>query len=256
MFGRKRKNQTDGQICPLCQLLNAEEAESCTRCYYEFTVAAHRQTVSEITTEESDDLFDALLNEEEEADEESPLVDWTGHSFSMDDMTVEVSQYDEGGLVEVDQSVSMDHQFDARFPSGFLGHLGHLHPHDLQRRRHHSCLDAGDQVPVLRGNLDGLVQVYAGWTKNVRGGGQTGTADVQEAHYLGLAVGNDMLGKSAKSVAARAAGVDHDAERGARRDVEHGGEEHADQRQHGERHAKHQRQCALVARRCMRHFLV
>ena len=116
MFGRKRKNQAEGQICPLCQLLNAEEAASCTRCYYEFTVAAHRQTVSEITTEESDNLFDALLNEEEEADEESPLVDWTGHSFSMNDMTVEVSQYDGGGLVEVDQSVSMDHQFDAPQP--------------------------------------------------------------------------------------------------------------------------------------------
>ena len=116
MFGRKRKNQADGQICPLCQLLNAEEAASCTRCYYEFTVAAHRQTVSEITTEESDNLFDALLNEEEEADDESPLVDWTGHSFSMNDMTVEVSQYDGGGLVEVDQSVSMDHQFDAPQP--------------------------------------------------------------------------------------------------------------------------------------------
>ena len=116
MFGRKRKNQAEGQICPLCQLLNAEEAESCTRCYYEFTVAAHRQTVSEITTDESDDLFNALLNEEEEADDESPLVDWTGHTFSMNDMTVEVSQYDEGGLVEVDQSVSMDHQFDAPQP--------------------------------------------------------------------------------------------------------------------------------------------
>ena len=113
MFGRKRKKEADGQICPLCQLLNAEEAESCTRCYYEFTVAAHRQTVSEITDEESGGLFDALLEEDEEADADSPLVDWTSHSFSMDDMTVEVSPYDEDGLVEVDQSVSMEHQFDA-----------------------------------------------------------------------------------------------------------------------------------------------
>jgi hypothetical protein len=31
----------------------------------------------------------------------------------MDDMTVEVSQYDDDGQVEVDQSVSMEHQFDA-----------------------------------------------------------------------------------------------------------------------------------------------
>ena len=89
MFGRKRKKEADGQICPLCQLLNAEEAESCTRCYYEFTVAAHRQTVSEITDEESGGLFDALLEEDEEADADTPLVDWTSHSFSMDDMTVE-----------------------------------------------------------------------------------------------------------------------------------------------------------------------
>ena len=113
MFGRKRKKQADGQICPLCQLANTEDAPSCTRCYYEFTVAAHRQTVSEITDEESGGLFDALLEEEEETDDDSPLVDWTSHSFSMDDMTVEVSPYDEEGMVEVDQSLSMEHQFDA-----------------------------------------------------------------------------------------------------------------------------------------------
>ena len=100
-------------MCPLCQLLNEEGAPSCTRCYYEFTVAAHRQTVSEVTDKESSDLFDSLLDEDEELDEDSPLVDWTSHSFSMDDMTVDVSPYDEDGMVEVDQSISMEHQFDA-----------------------------------------------------------------------------------------------------------------------------------------------
>ncbi len=100
-------------MCPLCQLVNAEDAPACTRCYYEFTVAAHRQTVSEVSEEESSGLFDALLEEDEETDEDSPLVDWTSHSFSMDDMTVEVSPYDQDGVVEVDQSISMEHQFDA-----------------------------------------------------------------------------------------------------------------------------------------------
>ena len=100
-------------MCPLCQLLNEEEAPTCTRCYYEFTVAAHRQTVSEVTDKESSDLFDSLLDDDEELDEDTPLVDWTSHSFSMDDMTVDVSPYDEDGMVEVDQSISMDHQFDA-----------------------------------------------------------------------------------------------------------------------------------------------
>ena len=100
-------------MCPLCQLLNEEDAPSCRRCYYEFTVAAHRQTVSEVTDKESSDLFDSLLEDDEELDEDSPLVDWTSHSFSMDDMTVDVSPYDEDGMVEVDQSISMEHQFDA-----------------------------------------------------------------------------------------------------------------------------------------------
>ena len=100
-------------MCPLCQLLNEKDAPSCTRCYYEFTVAAHRQTVSEVTDKESSDLFDSLLEDDEELDEDSPQVDWTSHSFSMDDMTVDVSPYDEDGMVEVDQSISMEHQFDA-----------------------------------------------------------------------------------------------------------------------------------------------
>jgi len=113
LFGFRKKKQEEGQVCPLCQLLNEEDAPSCTRCYYEFTVAAHRQTVSEVTDKESSDLFDSLLDEDEELDEDTPLVDWTSHSFSMDDMTVDVSPYDEEGMVEVDQSISMDHQFDA-----------------------------------------------------------------------------------------------------------------------------------------------
>lgn len=113
MFGRKRKKQVDGQVCPLCQLVNPHEAEACTRCYYEFTVAAHRQMVNTVESAESGGLFDALLEEDEALDEEAQLVDWTGHSFTMDDMTVEVSQYGEDGLVEVDQNVSMEHQFDA-----------------------------------------------------------------------------------------------------------------------------------------------
>lgn len=113
LFGFRKKKQEDGQVCPLCQLLNEEDAPSCTRCYYEFTVAAHRQTVSEVTDKESSDLFDSLLDDEEELDEDTPLVDWTSHSFSMDDMTVDVSPYDEDGMVEVDQSISMEHQFDA-----------------------------------------------------------------------------------------------------------------------------------------------
>jgi hypothetical protein len=113
MFGWRKKQQPDGMVCPLCQTTNVQEAESCTCCHYDFTVAAHRQVVSEVTEDEKNDLFAELMGDEEIADADNALVDWSAHSFTMDDMTVEVSQYDEDGLVEVDQSVSMEHQFDA-----------------------------------------------------------------------------------------------------------------------------------------------
>ena len=116
MFGWRKKKDVDGKECPLCQLVNAEESEQCTRCYYEFTIAAHRQTVSEVSDEQQGDIFDALMGEDDEVDDESPLVDWTSHKFTMDDMTVEVSQYDDAGVVEVDKSISLESQFEAPEP--------------------------------------------------------------------------------------------------------------------------------------------
>ncbi|MEE2812246.1 MAG: hypothetical protein VX627_04380 [Candidatus Thermoplasmatota archaeon] len=113
MFGWRKKQQPDGMVCPLCQTTNVQEAESCTCCHYDFTVAAHRQVVSEVTEDEKNDLFAELMGDEEIADADNALVDWSAHSFTMDDMTVEVSQYDDDGLVEVDQSISMEHQFEA-----------------------------------------------------------------------------------------------------------------------------------------------
>jgi len=117
MFGWRKKKEVDGKECPLCQLVNAEEVEQCTRCYYEFTVAAHRQTVSEVSAEQQGDIFDALMEDDVETDEESQLVDWTSHKFTMDDMTVEVSQYDDSGVVEVDQNISFENQFEAPIPT-------------------------------------------------------------------------------------------------------------------------------------------
>ncbi len=113
LFDRWKKQKVDGVECPLCQLVNPTGSDSCSRCYYEFDVAAHRQTVSEVSNDEQGDLFDELMDEDDQSDDDSPLVDWTGHSFSMDDMTVDVSQYSEEGAVVVDQNVSMESQFDS-----------------------------------------------------------------------------------------------------------------------------------------------
>jgi hypothetical protein len=116
MFGWRKKQEVDGKQCPLCQLVNTEDADQCTRCYYEFTVAAHRQTVSEVSSEEQSDLFDALLGEDDQNNEDETMVDWTSHKFTMDDMTVEVSPYDDDGIVEVDKAISLENQFDSPNP--------------------------------------------------------------------------------------------------------------------------------------------
>jgi len=113
MFERWKKQKVDGAECPLCQLMNPSDSPTCSRCYYEFDVAAHRQTVSEVSDDEQGDLFDALMEEDDQVRDESPLVDWTGHSFSMDEMTVDVSQYGEEGTVVVDQNISIESQFDS-----------------------------------------------------------------------------------------------------------------------------------------------
>ena len=113
MFDRWKKQKAVGEECPLCQLVNPTGSESCSRCYYEFAVAAHRQTVSEVSDDEQSDLFDELMDEDDQTGDDSPLVDWTGHSFSMDDTTVDISQYGEGGAVVVDRNISMESQFDS-----------------------------------------------------------------------------------------------------------------------------------------------
>ena len=113
MFGRRKKAKVEGIECPLCQLVNPEGSDNCTRCYYEFNVSASQQVVSQVSDDETASLLDAFAEDNDSFDEDAPVVDWTAHRFSMDDMTVEVSDYGEDGAVAVDSHVSMDAQFEA-----------------------------------------------------------------------------------------------------------------------------------------------
>ena len=91
-FKSWRKATPKGEICPSCQHVNQEGSKVCTRCYYQIDRAAFQQD-SDIGEHESSDLLDELmssLEQEETSDQVTPP------SFAMEDLTVEVAQY-EGG---------------------------------------------------------------------------------------------------------------------------------------------------------------
>ncbi|HIH84659.1 MAG TPA: hypothetical protein HA345_04540 [Candidatus Thalassarchaeaceae archaeon] len=110
MFGRRKKEETkDGLTCPLCTLENPLSAESCSRCYYDFTVGTHQQSRSS-----DEKVVNSLLNElnaeVSDSEEDGIDVDWTGHSFDMSDLSVEVSDYGDSEDVTVSSTVGFARQ--------------------------------------------------------------------------------------------------------------------------------------------------
>lgn len=95
-FGRRVEQQ--GKTCPLCETLNPEDAGECSQCYYLLDKSSREQEVAMGSGEENN-LLDELLTETEETEEDESIpVD----VITMDDMTVEVGQYE---LVGDDEEV-------------------------------------------------------------------------------------------------------------------------------------------------------
>ena len=83
--------------CPLCQTHNPEEATECSQCMYQLGKAAFEQVAS-VDEEEAGSLFDELLADIED-DEEEQVIDWSKGTFTMDDVTIDVEQYgDDDGI--------------------------------------------------------------------------------------------------------------------------------------------------------------
>ena len=106
---RRKKTDEEGNCCPLCSLENPIDAESCSRCYYDFTVSSHQQS------RKSDDqvvggLLDELTSGIEEEEEDANNVDWTNHSFDMSDFSVDVAEYDESDDVVISHSIGFARQ--------------------------------------------------------------------------------------------------------------------------------------------------
>ena len=117
MFDRFKFNRkpADNTIeCPLCQEKNSEESEICSRCSYQLKMASHQQA-SNVDKEEATELFDELLSDFEE-DEEEDIVDWSRTTFTMDDVTIDVKQYGSDDSVVTKQKPSFAFTVDTPEP--------------------------------------------------------------------------------------------------------------------------------------------
>ncbi len=92
-----------GVVCPSCHHSNQEGTKVCTRCYYQIDRPSFQQS-SGLGDDESSDLLDQLMSEIEDESENEPIAP----SFAFDDLTVEVSQYDEGDEVKLDKKPDFD----------------------------------------------------------------------------------------------------------------------------------------------------
>jgi len=111
-FNRKPADNTIE--CPLCQEKNPEESEICSRCSYQLKMASHQQS-SNVDKEEATELFDELLSDFEE-DEEEDIVDWSRTTFTMDDVTIDVKQYGSDDSVVTKQKPSFAFTVDTPEP--------------------------------------------------------------------------------------------------------------------------------------------
>ena len=107
-WGKRSKNLVE---CPLCQQSNNAEEMTCKRCGYQLGRSGNQQIDQDVQGQASD-LFTALMDEAEEEVSEGPTVDWSQSTFTMDDVTIEVSQYDDDHEVELSTAPSFATQFE------------------------------------------------------------------------------------------------------------------------------------------------
>ena len=108
-FGRGKKSKAK-VACPLCEQQNDEGRTDCIRCGYKLGRSGNHQQGSYVEQQTSD-IFSALMEEDEE-ELESPMVDWSQTTFTMDDVTIEVSQYNDDGEVSLSSTPKFASKYD------------------------------------------------------------------------------------------------------------------------------------------------
>jgi hypothetical protein len=115
VFGRKKREKDNiGVSCPYCEYNNPLGAETCEQCYYDLNKSARDQPMAEPTTS-GDEIMSLLLGENEEAEEPIQVVEAV---LSMDDVTVDVGQYDLPEPIQDEEGETVPESFD------FIGSQG------------------------------------------------------------------------------------------------------------------------------------
>jgi len=94
-FKNWRKQDSEPNVdCPLCGTKNSESAKECSQCLYQLGKASFEQVAS-VDESEANSLFDELLADIDDAEEEEEVIDWSRGTFTMDEVTIDVEEYGE-----------------------------------------------------------------------------------------------------------------------------------------------------------------
>ena len=103
-FRNWRNSEEKGKICPTCQHKNSEDATLCTLCQYQLQKPSFQQD-SDLGKDIAGDLFDELLGDFDEEESED-IIDWSKTTFQIDDVTIDVQQYDDDDGIIVSKNPS------------------------------------------------------------------------------------------------------------------------------------------------------
>ena len=103
-FRNWRNTEEPGKLCPACQHKNEVDAINCKLCFYELQKPSFQQD-SGPNEEITNDLFDELLGDFDEEESEE-IIDWSKTTFQIDDVTIDVQQYDDDDGIVVSKNPS------------------------------------------------------------------------------------------------------------------------------------------------------
>ena len=114
-FRNWRNTDEPGKPCPACQHKNEEDAITCKLCFYQLQKPSFQQD-SGPNEEITSDLFDELLGDFD-TEESEEIIDWSKTTFQIDDVTIDVQQYDDDDGIVVSQNPSFALTVDHPEPS-------------------------------------------------------------------------------------------------------------------------------------------
>ena len=106
-FKNWRKQDSEPSVdCPLCGTKNLESAKECSQCLYQLGKASFEQVAS-VDESEANSLFDELLADIEDTEEDEEVIDWSKGTFTMDDVTIDVEEYGEEDEIKLSKSPTL-----------------------------------------------------------------------------------------------------------------------------------------------------